>query len=163
MAADGELIVVCGTMPWRGTTMLDQHVAREFTRYGTVLYVDRPTSFLTRKGEKAVGKGVPLTEAEQKLDKVRRFAEGAGVYRSEGDEPDPGAIVRVATLVAQAERPVLVAGGDVYWARAEIAMCAFAQHCRVPVFVNGMGRGTLPADHDLAFSRARSLALKQAA
>ena len=31
-----------------------------------------------------------------------------------------------------------------------------------PTFVNGMGRGTLPADHELAFSRARSLALKQA-
>jgi acetolactate synthase-1/2/3 large subunit len=28
--------------------------------------------------------------------------------------------------------------------------------------VNGMGRGTLPADHELAFSRARSLALKEA-
>jgi acetolactate synthase-1/2/3 large subunit len=28
--------------------------------------------------------------------------------------------------------------------------------------VNGMGRGTLPADHELAFSRARSIALKEA-
>src|SRR5262249_16921624 len=33
---------------------------------------------------------------------------------------------------------------------------------RVPAFVNGMGRGTLPADHELAFSRARSVALKDA-
>jgi acetolactate synthase-1/2/3 large subunit len=32
----------------------------------------------------------------------------------------------------------------------------------VPVFANGMGRGTLPADHELAFSRARSVALKEA-
>jgi acetolactate synthase-1/2/3 large subunit len=32
----------------------------------------------------------------------------------------------------------------------------------VPVFANGMGRGTLPADHELAFSRARSMALKEA-
>ena len=39
---------------------------------------------------------------------------------------------------------------------------AFVEAARVPVFVNGMGRGTLPADHELAFSRARSLALKEA-
>src|SRR4051794_40302727 len=41
-------------------------------------------------------------------------------------------------------------------------MRAFAEAARVPVFVNGMGRGTLPADHELAFSRARSIALKEA-
>ena len=42
------------------------------------------------------------------------------------------------------------------------AMRAFAEAARVPVFVNGMGRGTLPADHELAFARARSVALKEA-
>jgi acetolactate synthase-1/2/3 large subunit len=41
-------------------------------------------------------------------------------------------------------------------------MRRFVERARVPTFVNGMGRGTLPADHELAFSRARSLALKQA-
>jgi len=41
-------------------------------------------------------------------------------------------------------------------------MRAFAEAARIPVFVNGMGRGTLPADHELAFSRARSVALKEA-
>jgi acetolactate synthase-1/2/3 large subunit len=30
------------------------------------------------------------------------------------------------------------------------------------VFVNGLGRGTIPADHELAYSRARSVALKEA-
>ncbi len=49
-----------------------------------------------------------------------------------------------APLVAGAERPVLLAGGDVYWAHAEEPMRAFAEAARVPVFVNGMGRGTHP-------------------
>lgn len=79
-----------------------------------------------------------------------------------GAAPDPDAVARVAALVASAVRPVLVAGGDVYWAHAEIPMRAFAEAARVPVFVNGMGRGTLAADHELAFSRARSVALQQA-
>jgi len=79
-----------------------------------------------------------------------------------GASPDPAALDRVSTLVGHVSRPVLVAGGDVYWAHAEHAMRAFAESARVPVFVNGMGRGTVPADHELAFSRARSTALREA-
>ena len=79
-----------------------------------------------------------------------------------GEIADPDAIARVAKLVAAAERPVLVAGGDVYWAEGEHAMRRFVEAAQVPTFVNGMGRGTLPADHALAFSRARSIALKEA-
>ena len=85
---------------------------------------------------------------------------GAEGFR--GAAPDPEALARVAALVAASARPVLVAGGDVYWAHAETPMREFAQAARVAVFVNGMGRGTLPADHELAFSRARSVALKEA-
>src|SRR3954454_19922460 len=38
-------------------------------------------------------------------------------------------------------------------------MRALAEALGIPVFLNGLGRGCLPADHDLAFSRARSTAL----
>ncbi len=79
-----------------------------------------------------------------------------------GDEPDPEAIAEVARLLGAAERPVLVAGGDVYWGGAEGALVRLAEAARVPVFVNGMGRGTIPADHDLAFSRTRALAFRGA-
>jgi acetolactate synthase-1/2/3 large subunit len=87
-------------------------------------------------------------------------AEAEQAFR--GATPDPDAIARVAELVGSSARPVLVAGGDVYWAHAEGPMRAFAEAARVAVFVNGMGRGTLPADHELAFSKARSVALREA-
>lgn len=77
-------------------------------------------------------------------------------------EPDPDVIARVAALVREAARPVVVAGGDVYWNHAEGALRAFVEAAEVPVFTNGLGRGTVPADHRLAFSRARSVALKEA-
>jgi acetolactate synthase-1/2/3 large subunit len=57
---------------------------------------------------------------------------------------------------------VIIAGGDVYWDHAEAELVAFAEAARVPVFVNGMGRGTIPADHALAFSRIRATALRDA-
>ncbi|HEX5616711.1 MAG TPA: acetolactate synthase, partial [Acidimicrobiia bacterium] len=78
-----------------------------------------------------------------------------------GAPPDPDAVSAIAALVGAAERPVLVAGGDVYWDHAEDALVGFAEAANVPVFVNGMGRGTIPADHALAFSRARSTALRE--
>lgn len=79
-----------------------------------------------------------------------------------GAAPDPDDVARVAKLVASAERPVMIAGGDVFWAEAEAAMVAWAEAARIPVFVNGMGRGTIAADHELAFSRTRSAALRGA-
>jgi acetolactate synthase-1/2/3 large subunit len=82
--------------------------------------------------------------------------------RLRGADPDPDAVARVAQLVCDAERPVVVAGGDVYWDHAEGPLRAWAEAARVPVFANGMGRGLVPADHELAFARARSVALKEA-
>ena len=82
--------------------------------------------------------------------------------RAPDREPDPDSLTRVAKLLAAAERPVFVAGADVYWDRAEDALVRLAEAARVPVFVNGLGRGTSPADHELAFSRARATALREA-
>jgi acetolactate synthase-1/2/3 large subunit len=76
--------------------------------------------------------------------------------------PESDDIHTVAKLVASAARPVVLAGGDVYWDEAEHALRGFAEQARVPVFANGMGRGTMPADHELAFSRSRSIAMKEA-
>ena len=41
-------------------------------------------------------------------------------------------------------------------------MRALAEALGIPVFLNGLGRGCLPADHELAFSRARATALQGA-
>ncbi len=68
----------------------------------------------------------------------------------------------VARLLAEAERPVLVAGSDVYWECAEVALQELAEAAGLPVFMNGMGRGVVAAEHRLAFSRARSRAFKRA-
>jgi len=78
-----------------------------------------------------------------------------------GAEPDPDEVATAAALIAGAERPVLVAGSDVWWNGAWDALRRCVESLRVPTFVNGMGRGCLPADHELAFVRTRRF-LKQA-
>ena len=71
-------------------------------------------------------------------------------------------IERAAELLSDAERPVIMAGTDLYWGRGEEQLLALAETLRIPVFLNGLARGCVPADHELFFSRARSSALKGA-
>jgi acetolactate synthase-1/2/3 large subunit len=80
---------------------------------------------------------------------------------SAGASPDPDELARLIALVAKAERPAFIIGSDVYWDGAWEALRAAAEHLRVPCFFNGLGRGTLPADHPLAFLRTRSLLKKR--
>src|SRR5439155_9617641 len=75
---------------------------------------------------------------------------------------DAGAIERAAQLLRAAERPVIMAGTNLYWGHGEAALRALAEELGVPVFLNGLARGCLPADHELFFSRARSAGLKGA-
>ncbi|HEY4997333.1 MAG TPA: acetolactate synthase [Solirubrobacteraceae bacterium] len=72
------------------------------------------------------------------------------------------AIERAGELLRGAERPVIMAGTDLYWGRGEQELMALAEALRIPVFLNGLARGCVPADHELFFSRARSQALKGA-
>jgi len=77
-------------------------------------------------------------------------------------EPDSEAIALVAKIVGEAARPILIAGSNVYADGAWEAMRNFAEVARVPVFTNGMGRGTIPADDELAFARCRGKAMGEA-
>ncbi|MPZ26433.1 MAG: acetolactate synthase [Micromonosporaceae bacterium] len=74
-------------------------------------------------------------------------------------EPDPAEVAKAASLLAGAERPVLVAGSDVYAGDAVAALREAAEAQQVPVFTNGMGRGALPPEHPLAFTKCRRVAL----
>ena len=75
---------------------------------------------------------------------------------------DPNDIARIADLIASAHRPAFIVGSDVYWDGAWEELRAAVEHLRVPCFFNGLGRGTLPAAHELSFLRTRGL-LKQRA
>jgi acetolactate synthase-1/2/3 large subunit len=75
---------------------------------------------------------------------------------------DAASIERAGELLRTAERPVIMAGTDLYWGRGEQELLELAEALRIPVFLNGLARGCVPADHELFFSRARSDGLKGA-
>jgi thiamine pyrophosphate-dependent acetolactate synthase large subunit-like protein len=77
-------------------------------------------------------------------------------------EPPAIGVEEAASLLAAAERPVIMAGSGVYWSHGEEDLVYLAEILGSPVFLNGLGRGCMPADHELVFSRARGAGLKGA-
>jgi acetolactate synthase-1/2/3 large subunit len=77
-------------------------------------------------------------------------------------QADTTAVERAAALLRDADRPVIMAGTNLYWGFGEDALRELAEAAGIPVFLNGLARGCLPADHPNFFSRARSAALKGA-
>jgi acetolactate synthase I/II/III large subunit len=81
---------------------------------------------------------------------------------ADGPEADGGAVERTIALLQEAERPVVMAGTNLYWGRGEEELLRLVESLGIPVFLNGLARGCVPADHDLFFSRARGAALTNA-
>jgi acetolactate synthase-1/2/3 large subunit len=92
---------------------------------------------------------VVFTEAEPEMPPV-----------PEGPDPPPAdGVEEAAALLAGAERPAIMAGTGLYWGHGEDGLRALAEQLGIPVYLNGLGRGCLPADHELAFSRTRGQGL----
>jgi acetolactate synthase I/II/III large subunit len=102
------------------------------------------------------------TFVDYPLDVVFSEAE-AEIPPPEAAEPQPAeGVEEAAALLEGAERPAIMAGSGLYWGRGEEQLRELAEALGIPVFLNGLGRGCLPADHELAFSRARGAGLRGA-
>jgi acetolactate synthase-1/2/3 large subunit len=99
------------------------------------------------------------------MDYVFSEGEDTGVDGALHDvlsEPVAEGVERVAALLDAAQRPVIMAGTNLYWGRGEAALLELAERRGIPVYLNGQARGCVPADHELFFSRARGDGLKGA-
>lgn len=95
------------------------------------------------------------------------FAEASEPTRSGGQTrvphdvlPTERDLAHAADVLAQAERPVVIAGAGVWWGHGEDALCAFADAYEAPYYLNSLARGMLPRSHErfLVFSRSKALA-----
>ena len=105
--------------------------------------------------------GLPRPAAGRRVRHRQRHP-GRGRPRSTPIEPDPDDVNQAAALLAAAQHPVLIAGSDVYAGDAVAALREAVEALQIPVIANGMGRGSLPPEHPLAFAKARRAALRGA-
>ncbi|MBW7958492.1 MAG: biosynthetic-type acetolactate synthase large subunit [Candidatus Promineofilum sp.] len=73
-------------------------------------------------------------------------------YRPHVLAPDAEVIQRVARLINEAQRPVIVAGQGVSMAHAEAELRHLAEKANIPVATSLLGVGTFPATHPLSIS-----------
>jgi acetolactate synthase-1/2/3 large subunit len=64
--------------------------------------------------------------------------------------PEDAIVQLILDRLAAAERPVIMAGGGVWFSGATSELRAFAERTRIPVLANGKGRACLPEDHPLS-------------
>ncbi|MBJ96029.1 MAG: acetolactate synthase [Rickettsiales bacterium] len=79
-----------------------------------------------------------------------------------GTAGDPDYVVRAATLLAAAERPVAIVGSQLWWSVRKDSFADWRSTFQVPTFVNGMARGSLSRQDPYGFKLCRSKALAQA-
>jgi acetolactate synthase I/II/III large subunit len=72
---------------------------------------------------------------------------------------DSDAVTAAAAIINAAERPLVMAGTGAYWHHGEGPLRALAEKAQAAVYMNGLGRGLIPADHPNAFSRSRRAGL----
>src|SRR3712207_4563994 len=96
-------------------------------------------------------------EADVDADAAASLPDPAQAPAADGDALD-----HAAQLLRGAAKPVVMAGTGLYWARGEEALVRLCEELQVPVFLNGLARGCVPADYANFFSRARGAGLKGA-
>lgn len=83
----------------------------------------------------------PGSDEYPKEVSIRGYKPSSGVHM--------GQLKKAAEMLANAKRPLFLAGGGVNISRAQAAMTRLAEFTGVPVVTTVMGKGALPADHPL--------------
>lgn len=103
---------------------------------------------------RAATSGVPgPAYLEIPIDIVNGVTDEANVrypqrYRTEARAyGDPDYIQRAVDILKRAERPMVLAGSDVWWCDAAEELRAFIELIDAPVFLNAMGRGSIHSRH----------------
>jgi len=132
--------------------LVDEALAVAARPHGGATFVDFPLDYAFMEAEEAQAEEAAPAGA----------GAGAGAVGAGPAGAQAAAVERAAALLRGAERPVVMAGTDLYWGHGERELLALARELRIPALLNGLARGCVPADDELFFSRVRSQALKEA-
>jgi acetolactate synthase-1/2/3 large subunit len=139
--------------------LVEEALAAALAPHSGPTFVDLPLDYVFMEapdwsGDDAQGPGGARSGAQA--------AGAAAIETAAGLLASGPGIELAADLLAKASRPVIMAGTDLYWGRGESALQELVERLRIPVFLNGLARGCVPADHELFFSRTRGHALREA-
>lgn len=137
---------------------IDQiELMRPLTKWARSVYqVERIPEYLAAAFRQAVSGRPGPVFLEIPVDTIREIAPAEKVrfperyYCTTRSNADTEAICEAAKMLAEAKRPLLLAGSGIFWSGAAAELRSFAETTGIPVYTRNMGRGTIPEDHRLA-------------
>jgi acetolactate synthase-1/2/3 large subunit len=75
---------------------------------------------------------------------------------------EPGAVKEAIDMLAGAERPIIFAGGGVFFSGGAGELERLVDITNIPFYMAPMSRGLVPEDHPVSFQGARSTAMREA-
>lgn len=69
---------------------------------------------------------------------------------------DPGDIEAAVNMLKKSKKPVVIAGGGVWWSQAQNELAGFVEKTGLPVFTRNAARGAIPDSHPLCMGIAAS-------
>ena len=98
---------------------------------------------------------VPVNVALTQVDAAAVPMPSPASYRPDrGPQGDPERVHQAVTMLRQARRPVVIAGGGTRWMRDPQVLRRFVEASGIPIFTISLGRGVIEDDHRLCFGYA---------
>lgn len=118
-------------------------------------YVGRAIAQCTTGRPGPVYLEIPRNLMEQEVDASQ--VEFQNTYRSSSvPVGDPADIEAAAGMLKEAKKPVIVAGGGVWWSQGHNDLVALAEKTGIPVFTRNAARGSISDMHSLCLGLAAS-------
>lgn len=118
-------------------------------------YVGRAMAFCSTGRPGPVYLEIPRDLMEKEIDASE--AEFQETYRT-GSVPmgNSADIEAAAKMLKEAKKPVVIAGGGVWWSQAQEELTGFVEKTGIPVFTRNAARGAVPDTHSLCMGIAAS-------
>jgi acetolactate synthase-1/2/3 large subunit len=94
---------------------------------------------------------IPRDVANGEADDAIAAAALGPILRASPPAPAAADIDRAIALLAEAKKPLIVAGASAYWSQAGEPLAALNKKFGIPVFLQGSSRGLVPEDDETVF------------
>lgn len=118
-------------------------------------YVGRAMAYCSTGRPGPVYLEIPRDLMDQSVDALKAEFQGTYVTASApvGDAADIEAAVKMLKL---SKKPVVIAGGGVWWSQAQEELTSFVEKTGIPLFTRNAARGAVPDTHSLCMGIAAS-------
>jgi acetolactate synthase-1/2/3 large subunit len=166
--AGSPMVVIAGRAPLKKFEMgalqdLDQvRLMEPITKWAKAVYEARRIPDYVRMAFRKARSGTPgPVYLECPIDiLIQKVEEDKSVFLSESHPTpeeaygDPASVRAAVELLTSAERPIIIAGDGLFWAKGDGELRELVELLEIPVRSIGFARGAVPEDHPLSFTLA---------